>query len=423
MPKVLIVTNDFPPRAGGIQSFVHALATRLPAGWRGRVRARLGRARPSSTQRQPFPVMRHPTSLMLPVPTVRARAVRALTRARLRHGCCSARPRRSACWPPRCARPGPGGSSRSPTATRRAGPRCPARAPCCAGSATRWTWSPTWASTSGCRLARALSPAAAARMVRLAPGVDTADVPARRGRGRGPGAARPGRPPGGGLRLPAGAAQGPGHADPRLARGRGPGAATPALLLVGGGPYRRPAAPAGQRAGVADSVLFTGRCPRPSCPRYYDAGDVFAMPCRTRRRGLDVEGLGIVYLEASATGLPVVGGDSGGAPDAVLRRRDRLRGARPRRGRRGRPDRQLLADPAGARAMGEKGLAWVDREWRWDLVAERLQQILRRLSGPAEPRLQPARRGVQRLDVGGEVLDHHVPAHLERRRQVAVLPR
>jgi phosphatidylinositol alpha-1,6-mannosyltransferase len=37
---------------------------------------------------------------------------------------------------------------------------------------------------------------------------------------------------------------------------------------------------------------------------------------------------------------------------------------------------ELLADPAGARAMGEKGLAWVDREWRWDLVARRLEQIL-----------------------------------------------
>ena len=37
---------------------------------------------------------------------------------------------------------------------------------------------------------------------------------------------------------------------------------------------------------------------------------------------------------------------------------------------------ELLADPAAARAMGEKGLAWVDREWRWDLVAGRLEQIL-----------------------------------------------
>ncbi len=123
--------------------------------------------------------------------------------------------------------------------------------------------------------------------------------------------------------------------------------------------------------------MFTGPVPAGELPAYYDAGDVFAMPCRTRRRGLDVEGLGIVYLEASATGLPVLAGDSGGAPDAVLPRRDRLRGAGPRRGRGGRAGSvQLLADPAGARAMGEKGLAWVDREWRWDLVARRLEQIL-----------------------------------------------
>ena len=67
MPRTLIVTNDFPPRRGGIQSFVHALATRLPAGtvtvyapaWEGAA---------EFDARQPFPVIRHPTSLMLPVP-------------------------------------------------------------------------------------------------------------------------------------------------------------------------------------------------------------------------------------------------------------------------------------------------------------------------------------------------------------------
>jgi phosphatidylinositol alpha-1,6-mannosyltransferase len=122
--------------------------------------------------------------------------------------------------------------------------------------------------------------------------------------------------------------------------------------------------------------VFTGAVPWEELPAYYDAGDVFAMPCRTRRGGLDVEGLGLVYLEASAAGLPVVGGDSGGAPDAILDGETgyvvpggdaaavagRLIG--------------LLADPAAARAIGEKGLAWVDREWRWDLVARRLEQIL-----------------------------------------------
>ena len=98
------------------------------------------------------------------------------------------------------------------------------------------------------------------------------------------------------------------------------------------------------------------------------------MPCRTRRAGLDVEGLGIVYLEASATGLPVIGGDSGGAPDAILEGEsgyvvNDVAGVATR-------ITELLKDPAKARAMGEKGLAWVDREWREELPAARLAALL-----------------------------------------------
>ena len=89
-------------------------------------------------------------------------------------------------------------------------------------------------------------------------------------------------------------------------------------MLVGDGPYRSRLDRLVKPAGVADSVLFTGPVSWEDLPAYYDAGNIFAMPCRTRRAGLDVEGLGIVYLEASATGLPVIGGDSGGAPDAIL---------------------------------------------------------------------------------------------------------
>ena len=110
------------------------------------------------------------------------------------------------------------------------------------------------------------------------------------------------------------------------------------------------------------------------------------MPCRTRRGGLDVEGLGIVYLEASATGLPVIGGDSGGAPDAIL---DGESG-------------YVVGGVAGRRAGGAaggaahrsgqgprhggKGLAWVDREWRWEVAAARLSAILARLSCPSRRR-------------------------------------
>jgi phosphatidyl-myo-inositol dimannoside synthase len=90
------------------------------------------------------------------------------------------------------------------------------------------------------------------------------------------------------------------------------------LLLVGDGPYAGGLRRLVRQLGVSDAVRFTRPVLWHELPGHHDAADVFAMPCRTRRAGLDVEGLGIVYLEASATGLPVIGGDSGGAPDAIL---------------------------------------------------------------------------------------------------------
>jgi phosphatidylinositol alpha-1,6-mannosyltransferase len=111
-------------------------------------------------------------------------------------------------------------------------------------------------------------------------------------------------------------------------------------------------------------------------PAHYGAGDVFAMPCRTRRRGLDVEGLGIVYLEASATGLPVVAGDSGGAPDAVLE--GETGWVVPGGSAEQSAERivALLEDEPLRRRMGERGRAWVEERWRWDLLAERLRSLL-----------------------------------------------
>jgi phosphatidyl-myo-inositol dimannoside synthase len=379
VPKVLIVSNDFPPRRGGIQSFVHALATRLPAGsavvyaprWDGAA---------EFDARQPFPVIRHPTSLMLPVPSVARCAARLLRE----HGCDTVL--FGAAAPLGLLAP----------SLRRAGARRIV--------GITHGHEAGWAALPGARallrrigdevdvltylgeyfrvrLARALSAEAAARMVRLAPGVDNAsfrpgaggdEIRKRLGLGGRPVVVCVSR------MVPRNGQDTLIRAWPRvLAAASG----TPALLLVGDGPYRAKLARLAQQAGAAGSVVFTGPVPAADLPAYYDAGDVFAMPCRTRRAGLDVEGLGIVYLEASASGLPVVGGDSGGAPDAILPGEtgyvvpgrdvaavaDRISG--------------LLADPAGARAMGEKGAAWVDREWRWELVADRLMAIL---AGPAD---------------------------------------
>jgi phosphatidylinositol alpha-1,6-mannosyltransferase len=149
-----------------------------------------------------------------------------------------------------------------------------------------------------------------------------------------------------------------------------------ALLVVGGGPDRVRLRRMVEIADLAKHVVFTGSVPWDELPAHYAAGDVYAMPCRTRRRGLDVEGLGIVYLEASATGLPVVAGDSGGAPDAV------------REGETGYvvngrevaavADRvaTLLADRELASRMGAAGRAWVEAEWRWDIQAARMAALL-----------------------------------------------
>src|SRR5204862_7543990 len=87
---------------------------------------------------------------------------------------------------------------------------------------------------------------------------------------------------------------------------------------VGGGPYRTSLRRLADSFGVAQHVVFTDGVPRDELPAHHALADVFAMPCRTRGAGLDVEGLGIVYLEASATGVPVVAGRSGGAPESVV---------------------------------------------------------------------------------------------------------
>ena len=137
-----------------------------------------------------------------------------------------------------------------------------------------------------------------------------------------------------------------------------------------------PLHPPSAARGVAHSVVLTGGVDAAELPAFYAAGDVFAMPCRTRRAGLDVEGLGMVFLEAAACGRPVVAGRSGGAPEAV---QDGVTGhvVDPRS-----PTAvattiaDLLDDPARARAMGAAGRAWVEQNWSWTTIAATFAELL-----------------------------------------------
>ncbi|MGI5483193.1 glycosyltransferase family 4 protein [Streptomyces lavendofoliae] len=380
MHKTLIVTNDFPPRPGGIQAFLHNMALRLDperivvyaSTWK---RGREGtEATALFDAEQPFTVVRDPTTMLLPTPRVTKRAAGLLRE----HGCESV-------WFGAAAPLG-----LMAPALRRAGARRIV--------ATTHGHEAGWAQLPGSRallrrigegtdtitylgeytrsrIAAALTSGAAGRMVQLPPGVDEKTFHP----GSGGDAVRErlglaGRPV-----VVCVSRLVPRKGQDTLIRAmpailaRVPDAV---LLIVGGGPYEQDLRRLADVTGVAGSVRFTGSVPWEELPAHYGAGDVFAMPCRTRRGGLDVEGLGIVYLEASATGLPVVAGDSGGAPDAVLDGETGwvVRGEAPAES----ADRiaTLLEDPELRRRMGERGRAWVEEKWRWDLLAEELKRLL-----------------------------------------------
>ena len=333
--RTLVVTNDFPPRPGGIQQFVHALASRLPHD-EVVVYAPKWKRDALFDREQPFPVVRHPTSLMLPVPDVLRRA-RAIARAE----------RCDTVWFGAAA---PLGLLAGPLR----------------GDVRRAV-----ASTHGHEVGWARLPGARQVLRRIGRLNDVVTYLGDYTRSR---LALGDRPT-----IVCVSRLVPRKGQDALIRAlpsiretvRGA-----ALLVVGGGPDMPRLQRLAAECGVADHVRFTGSVPWSELPAHYAAGDVFAMPCRTRLGGIDVEGLGIVYLEAAATGLPVVAGDSGGAPDAVLDGetgvvvdgRDVAWVAR--------EVSTLLADPAKAAAMGAAGRAWVEERWRWDVLATRLRGLL-----------------------------------------------
>lgn len=374
MARTLLVTNDFPPRPGGIQSYLQALAGQLPPDdlvvyaprWRGDSHLRFD-------AKQPYQVVRHPTSLMLPTPGVLRRA-----RKILRAEDCdtvwfgAAAPLALLSAPLRRA-----GAERIIASTH--------------GHEVGWSMLPaarqalrvigentdivTYVSkyTRG-RFAAAFGPEAA--LEHLPPGVDTetfrpdpaarAELRQRYGLGDRPTILCLSR-------LVPRKGQDVLLIAMRWIRERIPGAV---LVIAGSGPYEDKLRGFAESLGLADDVVFTGRVPAAELAAHHTIADVFAMPARTRGAGLDVEGLGIVYLEASATGVPVVAGMSGGAPETVLegetgravdgRRADLIAEAIA----------DILADRDRAAAMGAAGRAFVERHWRWDALGARLRGFL-----------------------------------------------
>ena len=137
------------------------------------------------------------------------------------------------------------------------------------------------------------------------------------------------------------------------------------LLFVGVGPHLEYIHKRAIQLGVLANISFVGRVQYSELPRFISVGEIFAMPSRSRLAGLEVEGLGIVYLEASACELPVVGGLSGGAPDAVLEGETgfAVDGLNPSAV--ASAVNQLLADPERAKEMGRRGRQWIIDEWEW----------------------------------------------------------
>jgi phosphatidylinositol alpha-1,6-mannosyltransferase len=373
--RVLLVTNDFPPRPGGIQAYLEALTTNLAEMGEHTLTVyapRWKRAEQYDSS-APFEVVRHPGTLMLPVPDVDAR-MRELIAAHdvdtLWFGAAAplgllARRARQA------------GADRVVASTH--------------GHEVGWSMLPVARSAlrrigedsdvvtyisryTRDRFASAFGPRTA--LEHLPPGVDAerfqpdasarAELRARYGLGERPVILCVSR------LVPRKGQDMLIRALPTI-RSRIDGAA---LVIVGGGPYLPTLRRLASSLDVADHVIFTEGVAPAELPAHHAMADVFAMPCRTRGAGLDVEGLGIVYLEASASGVPVVAGQSGGAPESVQEGRtgfvvdgrsiDQIADAVSR----------ILKDPDLAARMGAAGRQWILERWRWQTHAARLATLL-----------------------------------------------
>ncbi|MBD0022619.1 glycosyltransferase [Gordonia pseudamarae] len=372
MRRTLLVTNDFPPRPGGIQSYLENLVDRLPPD-QVVVYAPRWRGCEEFDARVPYTVIRHRTTLMLPSPFVAFRAA-ALIRAHDIHTVWFGAAAPLAVLSPALRRAGARRIIASTHGHEVGWSMLPA-----ARQVLRFIGTHTDVITYVSKYTRSRFSAALgaqAALEYLPPGVDidrfTPDPVARHR-----------------IRQQLGIVDRPTVLClSRLVPRKGQDSlirALPAivreipdavLVIAGGGPYAEKLHELARTSGVDDHVVFAGSVPVADLAAFHAMPDVFAMPCRTRGRGLDVEGLGIVFLEASASGIPVVAGDSGGAPETVVdgvtghvvngRDIDRLAATLV----------AILRDADKAREMGRAGRQFAVDRWQWRHMAARLDQLL-----------------------------------------------
>jgi phosphatidyl-myo-inositol dimannoside synthase len=390
--NLLLVTNDFPPRAGGIQQYCHNLVSRLPAD-RVVVYAPDWPGAAAFDAAQPFRVVRHPGRTMLPVRDVLRRTVALAGEVRpdvvafgaaFPLGLLAGRLTRATGVP--CV----GFTHGVEVAVGRV-PLLDRLLVRVAAHLALLTAVSHWSATRVTRAVRGRCPVAllpaGVDADAYHPAVDGRQVRERHGLGASPVCICVSRlvPRKGQDRL----IQGWPRVLERVPEAR--------LLLVGGGPSERRLRRLAAASPAADRIHLTGEVAWEELPAHYAAGDVFAMPCRTRWLGLDLEALGVVFLEAAAAGLPVVAGRSGGTPETVVEGETGtvVDGRRP--GPAADAVAGLLADPARAKAMGAAGRRRVETEWAWPAVVARLEELLAtaaagapgRPSGPASPRGAP----------------------------------
>ncbi len=156
----------------------------------------------------------------------------------------------------------------------------------------------------------------------------------------------------------------------------------PGLTVLIGGAGRDRDRLQGRAERARAPVRFLGRVPDEQLPALYGLADVFVMACRNRWFGLEQEGFGIVFLEAAAAGVPQVAGRSGGADEAVVHGETGLVLDRPGDVRAlATALRALLSDPGRRRRMGEAGRRRAEESFGYDLLARRLAAALAAVPG------------------------------------------